>query len=209
MSYKVRFALDFYHRGPYFCKHNLQSTRKNHLNMNAAAVERQKDIQALLAKITSSLRAFSLKLTGNMDDAEDLYQDTALRIMTNAEKYKSGTNFKAWAVTIMRNIFINNYRKKVRRNLIIDQTPNNYYINSGNRTVANDGESVVTFNELQELVDKLPDDFRVPFLMAYQGYKYDEIAEQLGSPLGTIKSRIFFARKKLQKMYENAMRERA
>ncbi|MEL6667404.1 MAG: RNA polymerase sigma factor, partial [Bacteroidota bacterium] len=67
----------------------------------------------------------------------------------------------------------------------------------------------VTFNELQELVDRLPDDFRVPFLMAYQGFKYDEIAEQLGSPLGTIKSRIFFARKKLQKMYEEAMRERA
>lgn len=172
------------------------------------ALEQQQNIQALLAKITSSLRAFSLKLTGNMDDAEDLYQDTALRIMTNAEKYNPGTNFKAWAVTIMRNIFINNYRKKVRRNLIIDQTPNNYYINSGSSTVANDGETEVTFNELQELVDRLPDDFRVPFLMAYQGYKYDEIAEQLGSPLGTIKSRIFFARKKLQKMYEEAMRER-
>ncbi|MEO0789514.1 MAG: RNA polymerase sigma factor, partial [Bacteroidota bacterium] len=123
--------------------------------------------------------------------------------------YNPGTNFKAWAVTIMRNIFINNYRKKVRRNLIIDQTPNNYYINSSERTVGNDGESEVTFNELQELVDRLPDDFRVPFLMAYQGFKYDEIAEQLGSPLGTIKSRIFFARKKLQKMYEEAMRERA
>ncbi|MEL6392960.1 MAG: RNA polymerase sigma factor [Bacteroidota bacterium] len=169
----------------------------------------KENIQELLANITSSLRAFSLKLTGNMDDAEDLYQDTALRIMTNAEKYNPGTNFKAWAVTIMRNIFINNYRKKVRRNLIIDQTPNNYYINSSERTVGNDGESEVTFNELQELVDRLPDDFRVPFLMAYQGFKYDEIAEQLGSPLGTIKSRIFFARKKLQKMYEEAMRERA
>lgn len=200
--------LDFNACNPYFCQYILQSPVKT-LKMTLAAVERQKDIQALLAKITSSLRAFSLKLTGNMDDAEDLYQDTALRIMTNAEKYNPGTNFKAWAVTIMRNIFINNYRKKVRRNLIIDQTPNNYYINSGNKTVANDGESVVTFNELQELVDKLPDDFRVPFLMAYQGYKYDEIAEQLGSPLGTIKSRIFFARKKLQKMYENAMQERA
>lgn len=174
-----------------------------------ATKKQQRDIQELLSTITNSLRAFSLKLTGNMNDAEDLYQDTALRIMTNAEKYNPGTNFKAWAVTIMRNIFINNYRKKVRRNLIIDQTPNNYYINSGNKTVMNNGESDVTFNELQELVDRLPDDFRVPFLMAYQGYKYDEIAEQLGSPLGTIKSRIFFARKKLQKMYEEAMRERS
>jgi RNA polymerase sigma-70 factor (ECF subfamily) len=169
----------------------------------------QHQIQEQLDKISNSLRAFSLKLTGNMDDAEDLYQDTALRIMTNADKYNPGTNFKAWAVTIMRNIFINNYRKKVRRNLIIDQTPNNYYINSGEGAIGNDGESRVAFKELQEMVDSLPDDFRIPFMMAYQGYKYDEIAEELGSPLGTIKSRIFFARKKLQKMYEDAMRERA
>ena len=199
-------VLVFHAPTPYFCQRILH----HHPQRNMKATKKQqKDIQELLATITNSLRAFSLKLTGNMNDAEDLYQDTALRIMTNAEKYNPGTNFKAWAVTIMRNIFINNYRKKVRRNLIIDQTPNNYYINSGNKTVLNDGESEVTFNELQELVDRLPDDFRVPFLMAYQGYKYDEIAEQLGSPLGTIKSRIFFARKKLQKMYEEVMRERS
>lgn len=168
----------------------------------------QHQIQDQLDNISNSLRAFSLKLTGNNDDAEDLYQDTALRIITNADKYRDGTNFKAWAVTIMRNIFINNYRKKMRRNLIIDQTPNNYYLNSGDRAVENDGEQLVAYKELVELVDALPDDFRIPFMMAYQGYKYDEIAEELGSPLGTIKSRIFFARKKLQKSYEEAMRNR-
>ncbi len=168
----------------------------------------QNQIQEQLDSISSSLRAFSLKLTGNTNDAEDLYQDTALRIITNADKYRQGTNFKAWAVTIMRNIFINNYRKKVRRNMIIDQTPNNYYINSGDKTVENDGESNVAYNELMKMVDELPEDFRRPFMMAYQGFKYDEIAEQLGSPLGTIKSRIFFARKKLQKMYKDSLKER-
>ncbi|MCB0579394.1 MAG: RNA polymerase sigma factor, partial [Phaeodactylibacter sp.] len=151
----------------------------------------QNQIQEQLDNISGSLRAFSLKLTGNTVDAEDLYQDTALRIITNADKYRQGTNFKAWAVTIMRNIFINNYRKKVRRNMIIDQTPNNYYINSGDKLVENDGETNVAYNELMKMVNTLPDDFRRPFLMAYQGFKYDEIAEQLGSPLGTIKSRIF------------------
>lgn len=164
----------------------------------------QNQIQEQLDAISNSLKAFSMKLTGNTDDAEDLYQDTALRIITNADKYRQGTNFKAWAVTIMRNIFINNYRKKVRRNLIIDQTPNNYYINSGERPVANDGETLVAYKELVAMVDRLDDDFKVPFMMAYQGYKYDEIAEELGSPLGTIKSRIFFARRKLQKMYAEA-----
>lgn len=166
-------------------------------------------IQDQLEKISASLRAFSLKLTGNDDDAQDLFQDTALRIITNADKYNQGTNFKAWAVTIMRNIFINNYRKRVRRSLIIDQTPNNYYINQGGEEVPNDGETAVTFNELMVMVDALPEDFRKPFMMAYEGYKYDEIAEELDSPLGTIKSRIFFARKKLQKMYEDNVGERA
>ncbi|MCR9102148.1 MAG: RNA polymerase sigma factor [Phaeodactylibacter sp.] len=168
----------------------------------------QNQIQEQLDSISSSLRAFSLKLTGNPVDAEDLYQDTAVRIITNADKYRQGTNFKAWAVTIMRNIFINNYRKKVRRNMIIDQTPNNYYLNSGDKTVENDGENNVAYKELMKMVNSLPEDFCRPFMMAYQGYKYDEIAEQLGSPLGTIKSRIFFARKKLQKMYAEAQKER-
>ncbi len=167
----------------------------------------QNQMQEQLDKISSSLRAFSLKLTGNSVDAEDLYQDTAVRIITNAEKYKQGTNFKAWAVTIMRNIFINNYRKKVRRNMIIDQTPNNYYLNSGGQTVTNEGERTVAFNELNSMVDSLPEEFKKPFIMAYQGYKYEEISQELGSPLGTIKSRIFFARKKLQKMYKEKFRE--
>ncbi len=167
----------------------------------------QNQMQEQLDKISSSLRAFSLKLTGNSVDAEDLYQDTAVRIITNAEKYKQGTNFKAWAVTIMRNIFINNYRKKMRRNMIIDQTPNNYYINSGGQTVVNEGESSVAFGELYAMVDSLPEEFKRPFMMAYYGYKYEEIAEELDSPLGTIKSRIFFARKKLQKLYKNKFRE--
>lgn len=167
----------------------------------------QNQMQEQLDNISNSLRAFSLKLTGNSVDAEDLYQDTAVRIITNAEKYRQGTNFKAWAVTIMRNIFINNYRKKVRRNMIIDQTPNNYYLNSGDQMVVNEGESHVAYGELIEMVDRLPEEFKRPFMMAYQGFKYEEIAEELESPLGTIKSRIFFARKKLQKMYKNKFRE--
>ncbi len=169
----------------------------------------QNQISNQLDMVSTSLRAFSLKLTGNSVDAEDLYQDTAFRIITNAEKYKPGTNFKAWAVTIMRNIFINDYRKKVRRNLIIDQTPNNYYINSGDSLVNNEGETNVAYGELMKMINSLQEDFRRPFIMAYQGYKYDEIADELGAPLGTIKSRIFFARKKLQKMFNAQHRERA
>ncbi len=160
-------------------------------------------------QISNSLRAFSLKLTGNDVDANDLYQDTAYRIISNAEKFRPDTNFKAWAVTIMRNIFINNYRKKVRRGTILDQTPNNYYLNSGAKTIENDGETTMAYKELLKMVAKLPEEFKRPFWMAYKGYKYDEIAEELDAPLGTIKSRIFFARRKLRQMYERAHKVRA
>ncbi|RMG87343.1 MAG: RNA polymerase sigma factor [Bacteroidetes bacterium] len=165
-------------------------------------------MQEQLNEITGSLRAFALKLTGNVVDANDLYQDTAYRIMSNADKFRPNTNFKAWAVTIMRNIFINNYRKKVRRGTILDQTPNNYYINSGSRVIENDGETNASYKELLKLVAQLPEEFKRPFWMAYKGYKYDEIAEELNAPLGTIKSRIFFARRKLRQLYEaqNAIR---
>ena len=164
----------------------------------------QKEIYQSFNNISSSLRAFAMSLTGNAVDADDLYQDTALRVMNNADKYREGTNFKAWAVTIMRNIFINNYRKKVRRGTILDQTPNNYYINSGGPAVENDGPSDASYKELLKMVSTLDEDFKRPFWMAYKGYKYDEIAEELDAPLGTIKSRIFFARRKLQKMYNDA-----
>ena len=166
-------------------------------------------IQDQLKNVTNTLKAFSLKLTGNSSDAEDLYQDTAMRIIANADKFQENTNFKAWAVTIMRNVFINNYRKKVRRGVILDQTSNNYYLNSGNAIIRNDGEGNVAYGELLKLVNRLGEEFRVPFWMAYQGYKYDEIAERLEVPLGTVKSRIFFARKKLQKMYRATNLERA
>lgn len=169
----------------------------------------ENNINQQLQKISPSLRAFSLKLTGSESDANDLYQDTAFRIISNADKFQPDTNFKAWAVTIMRNIFINNYRKKVRRGTILDQTPNNYYLNSGGPGIENDGEMNMAYKELLRMVSVLPEDFKRPFWMAYKGYKYDEIAEKLDAPLGTIKSRIFFARKKLQKMYEEASRVRA
>jgi len=166
------------------------------------------DIQKELTKINTSLRAFAMKLTGNDVDAHDLYQDTALRIMSNADKFKEGTNFKAWAITIMRNIFINNYRKRVRRGTILDETPNNYYIDSG-ANVINMGETNTAYKELLKMVATLPEEFKRPFWMAYKGYKYDEIASELDAPLGTIKSRIFFARRKLRNMYEHANAIRA
>lgn len=160
------------------------------------------DISKQLIEYRSSLEAFANSLTRNVDDAADLFQETAYKIIKNKDKYNVGTNFRAWSYTIMRNIFINNYRKKKRRNLLIDSTENDYYIDSNQSFVANAGESQMAFDEIMSVVNTLSDDFRVPFLMRYEGFKYDEIAEELDLPLGTIKSRIHFARKKLKGILE-------
>ncbi|NJB87052.1 RNA polymerase sigma-70 factor (ECF subfamily) [Lewinella marina] len=147
---------------------------------------------------TTVLHSFAYNLTKNSEDAKDLYQETAFRAITNRDKFRQGTNLKAWLFTIMKNIFINNYRKKVKANTIMDHTDNQYYLNSGAHSIENSAESDILIKELTEMIDELDSSTRIPFLMHYQGFKYQEIADQLGLPLGTVKSRIFFARKDLK-----------
>jgi len=146
------------------------------------------------------LHSFAYNLTKNTEDAKDLYQETSFRALTNRDKFRPGTNFKAWLFTIMKNIFINNYRKKMRSNTIMDSTDNDYYINSGNVVIANKAESNIMMDELTEMIDGMENGIRVPFMMHYEGFKYQEIADKLELPLGTVKSRIFFARKELKEL---------
>lgn len=150
--------------------------------------------------LTTVLERFAYKLTKNPEEAKDLYQETAFRAMSNRDKFKPGTNLKAWLLTIMKNIFINNYRKKTKANTIIDSTDNLYYINSGSTVIQNKAESNIMMDELEVMIEKLDDSLKVPFEMHYLGYKYQEIADKLRLPLGTVKSRIFFARKALKGM---------
>ncbi|MEM7571387.1 MAG: RNA polymerase sigma factor [Bacteroidota bacterium] len=149
-------------------------------------------------KMTAMLQSFAYNLTKNSEDAKDLYQETAFRALTNRDKFRVGTNFKAWLFTIMKNIFINNYRKRVKANTIMDNTDNLYYLNSGKNAIENGAASNILIKELNGMIEQLDDSTRVPFLMHYQGFKYQEIADQLDLPLGTVKSRIFFARKDLK-----------
>ena len=163
-------------------------------------------------QMSSVLHSFAYNLTKNVEDAKDLFQETAYRAMTNIDKFNPGTNFKAWLFTIMKNIFINNYRKKAKANTIIDSTDNLYFINSGSTIISNDAESNIMIKELTRMIEKLDDSIKIPFLMHYQGYKYQEIADDLDLPLGTVKSRIFFARKELKdvinKRYGNLAKKR-
>ena len=161
-------------------------------------------------KVSSMLHTFAYNLTKNIEDAEDLFQETAFRAITNRDKFQQGTNLKAWLFTIMKNIFINNYRKKVKKRTIIDTTDNDYYINSGNNAVMNSAESKIMMDELNFMIEELDDSIKVPFEMHHIGYKYQEIADKLKLPLGTVKSRIFFARRELKQMvnkrYKNLVR---
>ena len=113
-------------------------------------------------------------------------------------KYAENTNFKGWVFTIMRNIFINNYRKGVRSATVIDQTEDLYHLNLPQESGLDTPDGSVATMEISATIDSFSDEFRIPFSMHVAGYKYNEIAEHMGLPLGTVKSRIFFARKKLQ-----------
>ena len=150
-------------------------------------------------KITAmypELRRFAYKLTMNMDSANDLVQDSILKALDNKDKYVYQNNFKGWVFTIMRNIFINNYRHSLRMlNVSNTNIPQECLTK-----ITNEGadDNIYDAQLIYEAVDNLPEKIKSPFNMFIDGLKYREIAEQCGLPLGTVKSRIFFARKKLQ-----------
>lgn len=160
----------------------------------------EKEFNEKLNDLTHVLRSFAMNLTKNHENANDLYQETAFRALTNRDKFRPGTNFKAWMFTIMKNIFINNYRKRVKAATVFDSTDNLYFINSGSVVINNDAESDILIAELEKMIASLDDSIRLPFLMHFEGYKYQEIADEFDLPLGTVKSRIFFARKELKEM---------
>ncbi|MBL0234396.1 MAG: RNA polymerase sigma factor [Chitinophagaceae bacterium] len=156
------------------------------------------EFSELLVTNADFLKPFAINLTRDSEEANDLFQETLYKALANQEKYHVGTNIKAWLFTIMRNIFINNYRRKVKQRTIFDNTPNEYLINQKQDTVVNAAESNLRMKEIQEAMNTLPQIFKTPFLLYFDGYKYNEIAELLQEPLGTIKSRIHFARKLLK-----------
>lgn len=151
-----------------------------------------------IVEMSSMLRPFALNLTRNVEDSEDLIQDTVVRALTNEDKFTEGTNLKAWLFTIMKNIFINNYRRNAKRNTIIDTTDNLYYINSADAVTGNDAEVSFVMEHVNDAMQTINPDYSIPFLMHFEGFKYLEIADILDLPLGTVKSRIFFARKELK-----------
>ena len=159
-----------------------------------------------ILSLQDSLQYYAYSLTSSSDDADDLLQDTFFKALSNKEKFDPATNMKAWTYTIMKNTFINNYRKMKRSNTIIDNSQDLYYINSSQKSTSINPHSHFNHGEIMKAIRELEDNQRIPFEKHIEGFKYKEIAEELNLPIGTVKSRIFLTRKKLSrklKDYQN------
>lgn len=157
------------------------------------------DFQTEFSTLENLLFAFAMKLTRNKDNAKDLMQETAFRAYRHRTKFRPGTNFKAWVTTIMRNTFINNYRRKKTRNQV-EAPIEEYAYAIESKTINNTAGKRLMMQELLSMVDQVSNLYSIPFMMHHKGYRYLEIAEALDIPIGTVKSRIYFARRKMKEI---------
>ena len=155
-----------------------------------------------ISKIESLLFGFAMRLTRNKENAKDLMQETLMRCYDKRDRFHEGTNFKSWVTTVMHNSYINHYRKTKTKNKVIKPVEDFSYI-SENKSTQGNAESIIFLDELKKMVNNLSDTYKVPFKMYTEGFHYDEIAEKLDLPMGTVKSRIFYARKKLSAKVTN------
>jgi RNA polymerase sigma factor (sigma-70 family) len=155
-----------------------------------------------LINLESKLSRFAFRLTSNAEDAKDLLQETMLKAFAHRNKFLDYTNLGAWTFTIMKNTFINNYRRNLRYRVIADTADTTLILNHKSKSNVISPDSVYQAKELNVLIDSLENKFRIPFRMHLEGYKYNEISVKLGLKIGTVKSRIFYARKRIIKILE-------
>lgn len=147
---------------------------------------------------TECLTRLAFRLTSDKDEAKDLVQETFYKSLKYCDKYVDEANFKAWTSTIMRNTFINNYRKGVLQTIYRDQSKDLFFFNRTKYDDYDNPDSAYSVLEITQHIEQLKDKFRIPFEMHFNGYKYKEIAEALTVNIGTVKSRIFMARRQLR-----------
>lgn len=160
------------------------------------------EFNQLLVMNADFLKPVAITLARDPQVAADLYQETVYKALANRDKYNTGTNIRAWLYTIMRNVFINNYRRKVKQRTIFDNASSEGIVRTISASPMNAAEGRMELKVINEAIRKLPKIFRDPFMLYFDGYKYHDIAEMLKEPLGTIKSRIHFARKLLKSQLE-------
>jgi RNA polymerase sigma-70 factor (ECF subfamily) len=149
-----------------------------------------------ISTFQDKLSAFARSLTNNSEDAQDLYQETVLKALRYKDKFSAQTNLKAWMYTIMKNTFINDYRRRKMSKTFLDDSANEYVMN-GVKSESESSMSKINTKEIMSKIDALDEEYKVPFMRYFNGFKYKEISEELNLPIGTVKSRIFIARQKL------------
>ena len=168
------------------------------------------EFNTMVMQQASSLKMYALHFTHDADDANDLVQDTLLKAITYYNKFKEGTNLKGWLYTIMKNTFINNYRRFVKISSFVTKSDEISSANLVFSSTKNQGESKFIMDDIKNALGKLPDEYYVPFSMYFEGHKYHEIADHLTIPIGTVKTRIHVARKLLKKNlkpYDNGVKK--
>lgn len=156
----------------------------------------------------SCLESFAMRFTKDLDDAQDLVQDTVVKAIRYHHLYKQGTNFKAWLYTIMRNTFINDYRRGRRRNALIETSEDLTSCQLQSSASSNQGTNKLVMEDINKALEHLQPEYSKPFLRYFEGYKYHEIAAEQGIPIGTVKTRIHVARQVLKeklKMYKDKL----
>ena len=161
------------------------------------------DLNKQIVAFNDKLNGLALKLTRNYEDAQDLLHDTLLKAFTNTEKFTEKSNLGGWLVTIMKNTFINNYRRKKKAHTIFDESEESYHLYIPVSTGKISPESEYSYNELNNGINNLDEEFRNPFKMYLDGFKYKEIAQEINVPIGTVKSRIFQARQLLSEKFKD------
>ncbi|TAH00399.1 MAG: sigma-70 family RNA polymerase sigma factor [Sphingobacteriales bacterium] len=169
------------------------------------------EFSTLVTRQAPSLRVYALRFTHDTDDANDLVQDTMLKAITYFNKFKDGTNLKGWLYTIMKNTFINNYRRFIKISSFVTKTDEISSQQLSYSAAHNQGENKFVMDDIKNALGNLQKEYYVPFTMYFEGYKYHEIADHLEIPIGTVKTRIHVARKMLKqdlKVYDNSSKKR-
>jgi len=137
------------------------------------------------------LRYYALSLTSNVEEANDLVQETMLKAFMHQNRFQPDTNLKAWLYTILRNIFINNYRRSIKFRSIVDLGTDvgQAELPQSSKDSFNP-ESAYRYNEIYSEMNALSEDFRVPLKMYFKGFKYKEIADELNLPIRSEERRV-------------------
>lgn len=154
-----------------------------------------------LAGLEQNLVKFAYRFNLKKDDINDLVQETFLKALNNREKFVDSEKFKTWAFTIMRNIFVDNYRSSAVKKTVSFSMYDSIFEHHSEPVGSEDMESNYSAFEINQIVDQLNDTLRIPFRMYVNGYKYIEIAEKLNIKIGTVKKRIFLSRSQLMKKF--------